>query len=83
MDDLNQIIHELIIEYRMPKELDYQVEDAKIDLENTQNMFIESLSNKQLNEFNNLTSKAFRVVYFELKKYYFLGYDTANKKSDV
>ena len=83
MNDFEKIVHELITEYRMPKEFDYHVEDAKIDLENAKSNFINCLSKEQLEKFSDLNKKAFRVVYFELKKYYFLGYDTAIKKSDA
>ena len=83
MGEFEKIVHELITEYKMPNELDFYIENTKIDLENEKDDFIKCLSQKQLEKFSNLNRKAFRFVYFKLKEYYFEGYDAAIKKSDV
>ncbi len=84
MKELLKIYHELIITYRLPEQLQYQENEAITNYIDSRENFLKKLNEVQKIEFNDLTNLAFQAVYFQLKKYYFLGYDTVieNKKSD-
>ena len=82
MIDILEIFRELIIEYREPDCMFSFVKNEKKLFFSLLKDFELQLDKNQQQIFQNLTEQAVKVLYHELKKYYFLGYDNA-KKSDV
>ena len=82
MFDILKIFHQLIVEYREPDAILEMVKEEKKDFCLLLDEFETKLTKDQQKTFQNLNEQAVKVLYHELKKYYFLGYDNA-KKSDV
>ena len=84
MSDIIKIFHELIIQYREPDCMFSFIESEKNELISLLKKFELQLDKIQQQDFKDLTEQAIKVMFHELKKYYFLGFDKAsNKKSDV
>ncbi|MBR1983468.1 MAG: hypothetical protein IKA12_02145 [Clostridia bacterium] len=83
MIDILKIFHELITQYREPDCMFSFVENEKKEFISQLKKFKLQLDKNQQQDFKDLTKQAVKVLFHELKKYYFLGFDEANKKSDV
>lgn len=83
MDFTRKIFQELVTEFKLPNNKVYIRKNVQSDFFNSRDMFLEKLTRQQKKEFNELSRKALLVAFYELNKYYNLGYDDANKKNDV